>query len=147
VDRIKKSAPGRDLVDALAKSPLRDVTIERRSVKSRVRDVHRLNHEGAEDRWKERAELVTANARKVVLEPAEKVAAVAGLTSRADVLVHGGERAKLAIRALGNVDDHVPFGHERLQTCTSDRSMPAQSSHSVQPLPPPWACGYRIIYA
>src|SRR5262249_3573752 len=29
----------------------------------------------------------------------------------ADVLVHSGERAELAIGALGNVDDHVPSGH------------------------------------
>ena len=29
----------------------------------------------------------------------------------ADILVHGGERAQLAIGALGDVDDHVPFGH------------------------------------
>jgi len=38
-DRIKKPVSGRDLVDALANSPLRNVTIERLSVKSPVRDV------------------------------------------------------------------------------------------------------------
>ncbi len=38
-DRLKKPVSGRDLVEALANSPLRDVPIERVSVKSRVRDV------------------------------------------------------------------------------------------------------------
>ena len=38
-DRLKKPVSGRDLVDALANSPLRDVPIERLSVKSPVRDV------------------------------------------------------------------------------------------------------------
>ena len=38
-DRLKKPVSGRDLVDALASSPLRDVPIERLSVKSPVRDV------------------------------------------------------------------------------------------------------------
>jgi prevent-host-death family protein len=38
-DRLKKPVSGRDLVDALASSPLRDVPIERLSVKSLVRDV------------------------------------------------------------------------------------------------------------
>ncbi len=38
-DRLKKPVSGQDLVDALASSPLRDVSIERLSVKSPVRDV------------------------------------------------------------------------------------------------------------
>lgn len=38
-DRLKKPMSGRDLVDALANSPLRDVPIERVSVKVRARDV------------------------------------------------------------------------------------------------------------
>ena len=38
-DRLKKPVSGRDLVDALAGSPLRDVPIERLSVKSPVRVV------------------------------------------------------------------------------------------------------------
>jgi len=38
-DRLRKPVSGRDLVEALARSPLRDVPIERVSVKSRVRDV------------------------------------------------------------------------------------------------------------
>jgi prevent-host-death family protein len=38
-DRIKKPVSGRDLVEALANSPLKDVPIERLSVKSPVRDV------------------------------------------------------------------------------------------------------------
>jgi prevent-host-death family protein len=38
-DRLKKPVSGRDLVEALANSPLKDVPIERVSVKSRVRDV------------------------------------------------------------------------------------------------------------
>ena len=38
-DRLKKPVSGRDLVEALASSPLRDVPIERLSVKSPVRDV------------------------------------------------------------------------------------------------------------
>jgi prevent-host-death family protein len=38
-DRLRKPVSGRDLVEALANSPLRDVPIERLSVKSRVRDV------------------------------------------------------------------------------------------------------------
>ena len=38
-DRLRKPVSGRDLVEALAGSPLRDVPIERVSVKSRVRDV------------------------------------------------------------------------------------------------------------
>jgi prevent-host-death family protein len=38
-DRLKKPVSGRDLVEALANSPLRDVSIERLSVKSPVRDV------------------------------------------------------------------------------------------------------------
>lgn len=38
-DRLKKPVSGRDLVEVLANSPLRDVSIERVSVKSRVRDV------------------------------------------------------------------------------------------------------------
>jgi prevent-host-death family protein len=38
-DRMKKPVSGRDLVDTLASSPLRDVPIERLSVKSLVRDV------------------------------------------------------------------------------------------------------------
>jgi prevent-host-death family protein len=38
-DRLKKPMSGRDLVEALASSPLRDVPIERVSVKSPVRDV------------------------------------------------------------------------------------------------------------
>src|SRR5262245_23537528 len=29
----------------------------------------------------------------------------------ADILVHGRERAELAVRALGDIDDHVPFFH------------------------------------
>src|SRR5262249_44920552 len=29
----------------------------------------------------------------------------------ADILVHGGERAQIAVGALGHVDDHVPFLH------------------------------------
>lgn len=38
-DRPKQPASGKDLVDALANSPLKDVPIERASVKVRVRDV------------------------------------------------------------------------------------------------------------
>ena len=38
-DRLKKPVSGQDLVEALASSPLRDVPIERLSVKSPVRDV------------------------------------------------------------------------------------------------------------
>lgn len=38
-DRLSKPVSGRDLVDALARSPLKDVPIERLSVKSPVRDV------------------------------------------------------------------------------------------------------------
>jgi hypothetical protein len=38
-DRLKKLVSGQDLVDALASSPLRDVPIDRLSVKSPVRDV------------------------------------------------------------------------------------------------------------
>ena len=38
-DRLRKPVSGRDLVDAMASSPLRDVPIERLSVKSPVRDV------------------------------------------------------------------------------------------------------------
>jgi len=38
-DRIKKPVSGRDLVEALANSPLKDVPIDRLSVKSPVRDV------------------------------------------------------------------------------------------------------------
>jgi prevent-host-death family protein len=38
-DRLRKPVSGRDLVEALAKSPLKDVSIERLSVKSPVRDV------------------------------------------------------------------------------------------------------------
>jgi prevent-host-death family protein len=38
-DRLKKPVSGRDLVEALASSPLRDVPIERVSVKIRARDV------------------------------------------------------------------------------------------------------------
>ena len=38
-DRLKKPISGQDLVDALAKSPLRDVPIERVSVPVRARDV------------------------------------------------------------------------------------------------------------
>ena len=30
----------------------------------------------------------------------------------ADIFVHGGERAQIAIGALGDVDDHVPFFHD-----------------------------------
>lgn len=38
-DRLKKPVSGRDLVEALANSPLKDVAIERLSVKSPIRDV------------------------------------------------------------------------------------------------------------
>ena len=38
-DRIKKPVSGRDIVEALANSPLQDVPIERFSVKSPIRDV------------------------------------------------------------------------------------------------------------
>lgn len=38
-DRLNKPVSGRDLVDALASSPLKDVPIERLSIKSPVRDV------------------------------------------------------------------------------------------------------------
>ncbi len=38
-DRLMKPASGRDLVEALANSPLKDVPIERLSVRSPVRDV------------------------------------------------------------------------------------------------------------
>ena len=38
-DRLKRPVSGRDLVEALANSPLKDVPIERLSVKSPVRDV------------------------------------------------------------------------------------------------------------
>ena len=38
-DRLRKPVSGRDLVEALASSPLKDVPIERLSVKSPVRDV------------------------------------------------------------------------------------------------------------
>jgi len=38
-DRLKKPVSGQDLVEALSNSPLRDVSIERFSVKSPVRDV------------------------------------------------------------------------------------------------------------
>ena len=38
-DRLKKPVSGRDLVEALANSPLGDVPIERLSVKSPIRDV------------------------------------------------------------------------------------------------------------
>lgn len=38
-DRLKKPVSGRDLVEALANSPLKDVPIETVSVKSRVREV------------------------------------------------------------------------------------------------------------
>ena len=38
-DRLRRPVSGRDLVEALANSPLKDVTIERLAVKSPVRDV------------------------------------------------------------------------------------------------------------
>jgi prevent-host-death family protein len=38
-DRLRKPVSGRDLVEVLANSPLKDVQIERLSVKSPVRDV------------------------------------------------------------------------------------------------------------
>jgi prevent-host-death family protein len=38
-DRLNKPVSGRDLVEALANSPLKDVPIERLSVKAPVRDV------------------------------------------------------------------------------------------------------------
>jgi hypothetical protein len=38
-DRLKKPASGRDLVEALARSPHKDVSIERVSVPVRARDV------------------------------------------------------------------------------------------------------------
>jgi len=38
-DRLRKPVSGRDLVEALANSPLKDLKIERLSVKSPVRDV------------------------------------------------------------------------------------------------------------
>lgn len=38
-DRLKKPASGRDLVEALASSPHKDVSIERVSVPVRARDV------------------------------------------------------------------------------------------------------------
>ena len=38
-DRLKKPVSGKDIVEALANSPLRDVPFERLSVKSPVRDV------------------------------------------------------------------------------------------------------------
>jgi prevent-host-death family protein len=38
-DRLKKPVSGQDLVEALSNSPLREVSIERFSVKSPVRDV------------------------------------------------------------------------------------------------------------
>jgi prevent-host-death family protein len=38
-DRLNKRVSGQDLVEALASSPLQDVSIERLSVKSPVRDV------------------------------------------------------------------------------------------------------------
>jgi prevent-host-death family protein len=38
-DRLRKPASGRDLVEALANSPLRDVPFQRASVKARARDV------------------------------------------------------------------------------------------------------------
>jgi prevent-host-death family protein len=38
-DRLRKPVSGRDLVEALANSPLKDVQIERLSVKSPIRDV------------------------------------------------------------------------------------------------------------
>lgn len=38
-DRLRKPVSGRDLVEALANSPLKDIAIERLSVKSPVRDV------------------------------------------------------------------------------------------------------------
>lgn len=38
-DRLKRPVSGQDLVDALARAPLRDVPIERLSVKSPVRDI------------------------------------------------------------------------------------------------------------
>ena len=38
-DRLRKPTSGRDLVEALANSPLKDVPIERLSAKSPVRDV------------------------------------------------------------------------------------------------------------
>jgi prevent-host-death family protein len=38
-DRLEKPVSGRDLVEALANSPLKDVPIERLSVKSPARDV------------------------------------------------------------------------------------------------------------
>jgi prevent-host-death family protein len=38
-DRLQRPVSGRDLVEALASSPLRDVAIERLSVKTPVRDV------------------------------------------------------------------------------------------------------------
>ncbi len=34
----------------------------------------------------------------------------------ADIFVHGGERTQLAIRALRDVDDHVPLVHGKLRT-------------------------------
>jgi hypothetical protein len=37
--RLQRALTGRDIVNALAGSPLAEVTIERLSVKSRVRDV------------------------------------------------------------------------------------------------------------
>jgi hypothetical protein len=38
-NRMKRPVSGKDIVEALARSPLRDVPIERRAVVSRVRDV------------------------------------------------------------------------------------------------------------
>jgi prevent-host-death family protein len=38
-DRMRRPVSGRDIVEAFARSPLRDVPFERLTVKSRVRDV------------------------------------------------------------------------------------------------------------
>src|SRR4051812_39577347 len=39
-DRLQRPVTGRDIIDALASSPLADVKFERLSVKSKVRDVN-----------------------------------------------------------------------------------------------------------
>ena len=49
----------------------------------------------------------------------------------ADIFVHGRERAQVAIGALGDVDDHVPFFHYRTRNRSCCRRSPAWSRKRV----------------
>src|SRR5882672_2111233 len=73
--------------------------------------------QGASSQWLHIGDVDHRHLATLLLQDVDPLVAVARHRRRisrpvvADIFVHGGERAQLAVGALGHVADHIPFGH------------------------------------